>query len=650
MKALLFLLIITNIIVGQAELDKILNKIENLPDTTRINRLSDFCWTYRNQNPQQALEGGKLALKIAEENNLFGFAAKAANLIGVVYRNMGDYDTAVKYYKRAFDYAEKEKDSLQIAYSYNNIGGIFRIEGNNPLALSYILKAMKIFENLGDKKGLAFCTINIGLIYRRQENYRRALEYLYQTIKLREEIEDRPGRALALDWIAQINKDQKNIDEALKYYLEAEKEYKAINDKKGMASVWGGLADIYYQKNEKRKAFEYRMSALKTSAEIDYLEGEATNSAHIGFLYAEKGNFRNAKLYFDRALNIAESMREISVQIECYRLMVKYKELEGKFEEALEYSKRYSVLRDSVVNTEKVTLAAELEVSHLIEKAEREKLILQKDVEIAQEQRNFIIIITILVMIIAIVTYSRYREHKKAEMHLKNLNEMKDKLFSIIAHDLKNPFGVILGATEVIINEIDSLEKVELKEYINSIDTVGKQTYRLLENLLYWAGSQSGRVTFQPVELDLKKLIEEVLTNMSDLARNKSIAISFQIKTDDTLIADPEMIKTILRNLISNGIKFTPRGGNVSITVMGEGKEKIIKVKDTGIGIEDSLKEKLFTIDSITSTPGTDGEKGTGLGLMICKEFIEKHGGTISIESEPGKGTEFIISFPLKKE
>src|SRR5664280_2508512 len=235
----------------------------------------------------------------------------------------------------------------------------------------------------------------------------------------------------------------------------------------------------------------------------------------------------------------------------------------------------------------------------------------------------------------------------KMNRELHELNASKDKFFSIIAHDLKNPFSTIIGFSEILKENILSGQPAEIEESAGMINTSDVQTLKLLENLLDWANSQTGKILFNPMPLNLNELLDEEFTTLNDMAKGKNIQLKNSITDNLTIVADKNMIKTILRNLISNGIKFTHKNGKVEVKTFVKNNHLEIAVSDTGIGLTGETMEKLFRIDADLSTRGTENEKGTGLGLFLCKEFVEKHGGKIWAESIPGNGSTFKFILPF---
>ncbi len=240
------------------------------------------------------------------------------------------------------------------------------------------------------------------------------------------------------------------------------------------------------------------------------------------------------------------------------------------------------------------------------------------------------------------ITEIKDNEHKLTE-----LNATKDMFFSIIAHDLKSPFNSVIGFSEHLLELIEKKEYENIEVYANIILHSSKRAMDLLTNLFEWSQSQSGRMDLNPEFFQIVPLIEEQITLYKYIAEQKSIDIINILPPDIGINADKAMIKSLLRNLISNAIKFTPSGGKVSISAVEKQNEVIVSVSDTGVGMSKTRIDKLFSIDESYSTPGTQNEKGTGLGLILCQEFIKKNNGKIWIESEVGKGTTFHFSLPL---
>lgn len=231
---------------------------------------------------------------------------------------------------------------------------------------------------------------------------------------------------------------------------------------------------------------------------------------------------------------------------------------------------------------------------------------------------------------------------------LTELNATKDKFFSIIAHDLKNPFNTLIGFSELLLMNLENYDKDHLKEFIGIINSTSKSAYSLLENLLDWSRAQTGSLKMDPSEFNLYNVVEENVSLLKAVAEKKGIHLLNSVEKQSTAFADENMIKTVIRNFISNALKYTPKGGVVTVSSKEENGCIETTVSDTGVGISPENIGKLFRIDINFSMKGTDDETGTGLGLVLCKEFVEKNKGTIQVNSSPGKGSEFTFSLPVK--
>lgn len=238
-------------------------------------------------------------------------------------------------------------------------------------------------------------------------------------------------------------------------------------------------------------------------------------------------------------------------------------------------------------------------------------------------------------------------ELQQTQDELKQANANKDKFFSIIAHDLRGPFSGFLGLSELLTTEFDQLEKTEIVQIGESLNKAAKRVFELIENLLEWARAQMGRIEFTPVQINLQEAIDRISKIFKATANNKDISLENNVDDDIIVFADNNMLNTILRNLTSNALKYTVRGGKITYSSNAQDDNSIeINVTDTGVGMKEEVMEKLFRIDVKHSTPGTEKEQGTGLGLLLCKEFVEKHNGKISVKSVLNQGSTFTFTLP----
>ena len=264
----------------------------------------------------------------------------------------------------------------------------------------------------------------------------------------------------------------------------------------------------------------------------------------------------------------------------------------------------------------------------------------------------FIIHLVILILgIVGLLMFYRmstnyYSIVEKKNEELKQINATKDKLFSIIAHDLKAPFSIILGSAYLLKERYDRLDETKRLRFVDEISTSAKTVSELLSNTLLWARSQRDKIVIVKIDFNLGEMVMDSIAGYRSIAHNKNITYNIRIEESIMVHADYFTVKTIISNLFSNAIKFTPRTGNILIEAIRNESGVEISIADTGVGIPLDIIPTLFRVSSTYSTKGTNNESGTGLGLPICKELIEKNGGTIRVESELGKGSKFIIFLP----
>lgn len=259
----------------------------------------------------------------------------------------------------------------------------------------------------------------------------------------------------------------------------------------------------------------------------------------------------------------------------------------------------------------------------------------------------FISLLLFVLSINLIASRKKSRQIQLLNVSLKKANAEKDRFLSLLAHDLKNPFHLFLGFSEVLDDNFDLLTDEKKKHYTSKIHQMAIVTYSLLEELLIWAKIQSGQLPFQPEKLLLNLLCGSIVGDFYLMAKEKKINIHYNENEDIEIFADEHMLRTIVRNLLTNAIKFTHEGGNIFIDFINEKQWVTVSVIDTGIGLSPEVQSKLFNESVIQTTDGTNGEKGTGLGLLLCKELVEKHGGRIWFESVEGKGSNFSFTMPL---
>ncbi|MFO7842558.1 MAG: tetratricopeptide repeat-containing sensor histidine kinase, partial [Bacteroidales bacterium] len=504
-------------------------------------------------------------------------------------------------------------------------------------ALDYYLKSLEIDVNNNFSAGQASAYNNIGTAYDKKGEKRKALEYYRRALEINKELNNQEGIAIALNNIGLIQID---------------------------------LGDY-------SNAQEYLNQALKINEERNNTADIANNYNNLAKLYIEKKAYDIAKDYLKKSIKMAGTVNAKEVLIEAYEFLYNINTEQNNYKNALEYYKLYSDMNDSIFTIQSSNRIAELKIKHETENLEIENEVLKKDNKIQllelnrqKNQKKYLFAFTILILSLAILSFSRFRLKKRtssllesknnqlrqanqklreSEKNLKELNATKDKFFSIIAHDLKNPFQSLLGFSDALYTNSDELSKDEVKEYSKLIYESSQNLFNLLGNLLEWSKSQLGSTKLSPENIALNESLKEVLTLLNISAQKKQIKIETNIPEDTSVYADKNVLSTILRNLISNSIKFTKQNGKIIIDSSIQKDKITITVSDNGQGINKEDLKNLFRIDYSFSTKGTDDETGTGLGLILCKELINQSGGEIWVNSDIGKGSEFKFTLPIAK-
>lgn len=640
------LLFLLSVSVSAQSFDSLLTAIDSFPLNKQLEILRDECWNNRSKNPQYALECGKKGLEVAKRMNNKSSEAELNNFMGVIQRNLGNYVNALRFYNTALELAEEIGDSVQIAYSYNNIGGAYRLERNYTLALENIFRALRIFEKLNMPEGVAYCTINIGIIYRMQSNFDLARKYFERTIAIREEIGDEFGKAVALNQIAEIFYDQRKLDEALESYQELRKLYEALDETKGIASVIGGMGGIKYLQGKYNEAKRYRKESLRLQRQIQNAEGIVINLNQLALISAQDNLIAEGDELLDEAHRICLESNNLNLLIEHYRTRAEYNRIRGDYEEALEFYKRHTQLKDSIAIDQRIDAIAAMEAIHRVDLANKENRILTQENELRSRQNTFLLILAIVLVLFISYGITKYYQNKKLTRQLEELNATKDKFFSIIAHDLKNPFNNLLGYSEMLAQDFDEMTEEEKHEAIRDFNSSSKKLLLLVENLLDWARANIGALKFEPEYFEMKKALEDVVDLYSSNIRNKNLKVNFDMPADSKVYTDTDFFYLVARNLIHNAIKFSETNGEVKLVVKEEKNHYQIDFIDNGVGIEREKISGLFELGKSSSSDGTSNETGSGLGLILVRDLVTKWGGKIFVESEPGKGSKFSITIP----
>ncbi|MEP2669238.1 MAG: tetratricopeptide repeat-containing sensor histidine kinase [Cyclobacteriaceae bacterium] len=452
-----------------------------------------------------------------------------------------------------------------------------------------------------------------------------------------------------------------NPDSALPYCLQAA-QVPHDNDSL-LAQVYIKTATAYNSLERYDEAVSAFNQALSIYQTLQYSAAEEQAYLNLGETYLDQGEFEKALSATYKALQISKSFNYKLDELYAIELLAKIHAGLNQYDSAYFYNLQSVSLKDSLFNLEKENIRSEMEAKYETEKKEQTIVRLQqetliKDLQVQQEQqwRNNLVMLAGSLGIIAILFYSRFRNKKKAteelnqkNEELKKLNGFKDRLFTVISHDLKSPLSAFNNLTRSLADNVKNITPGEIEEYLRNLNQSSIDLSRLLNNLLEWALSQTGAITYKPEQINCKEVMEEVSTQLSSTIAERNIQLEHFVPSELAAYADRDMVIIVLRNLLSNAIKFSNKG--TVITLFAGKKDGIITlgVKDQGVGINHEDQQKLFDASADVHSVGTSTEKGTGIGLILCKDLVERNGGNIYVESKLGEGSNFYFSLPEMK-
>ena len=581
--------------------------------------------------------------------------------IGLYYLQLGNNTDALINFQLSEEIFLQLNDSTWLGKIYNNIAVAHYWLGNSIEALNYYQNALSIRTALNDLIGVSRVMNNIGLIYQEWNLYKDALGWHKKALETAYNLNHGALIAYSYSNIGQCYKNLKDYDSALKSYRTGFN-YQAQIDKQNLTNSFFSLffGEVYSKKNMVDSALYHFQKAYDYAKRINNRNRLAVANYNLGKTYLEINELDLAKEHLNESYRSSVENNYKLLEKDNLLILSKIAEKEGNISDALQYMKEANKLNDSLFNSEKIAKFTDLQVRYFTEQQNQENLLLKQqneiqEIAIRQQKLKTRILIIGGILILGILFFiSRSRERfiklsarlEKSEKELLKANAGKDKFFTLIAHDLKSPFNGLLGITEILSENFDELLPEQSKKMVMELRKSVTNVYALVEGLLNWAQIQTGKIKYRLEKTDLFNLAEKVTEQLETSAKNKNIALKQNITKNTFAVADEKSMSTVFRNLISNAIKYTKPGGVVKVEAIKKEGFIEVSVVDNGIGIPPETLKKLFTITEKVSVPGTANETGTGLGLILCKEFLEKNNGKIWAESEPGKGSRFVFTLP----
>lgn len=701
MKQQLYFIVVFCLLISLPHHVAAINKIDSLElelSTTRIDaekislslELAQLlCFT----DFDKSLYYANRALEVAEKINDNQGIVRAYYVLGRLYHTSGNYEKALAYSHLVIEKAADTSLYAVTGRAYQQIGKTYYLLGNYAQAFDNYLKSLDIFTQSRDTVDLAKTLNNIGLIHLSEKNYPKALEYFFKSLSIFKQMQATTEIANVYNNIGKTLKLRGDYQEALNYFHKSLKSNEALGRAAEIAESYQSMGVIYYEQGKYTDAYQHFKASLLIHEKSGNLHGIAIANRYIGLYYMTQNQFSEALRFLEKAYSLSQQLNSPVVIRDAAQSLSELYAKQNNFRKAYDFMVVQKQMSDSINLQASAKKLAQLDMQHEFDKQQQRQqweqqqreLLFETQLNEEKSSRYFYMGGFAIVLIFSVLlSYSfskskrankaleiekqkvqrqnvilRQQQHEIQQQHdeieqqrdqLETLNVTKDKFFSIIAHDLKNPFNALIGFTDILLtdyNEIDNDEKIQLLKIVNSSS---KETHNLLKNLLQWARSQSGTISFNPEEIDVKQLIKENIDLLQGHARSKHLVLESDMPENYAVFADRNMVTTIIRNLLSNAIKFSFPDNRIKIKTIVEYEQLGIQVIDYGTGINPKDLKKLFKIDQYHSMPGTSNEKGTGLGLIVCKEFAQKNNGNIVVESKENEGSIFTLFLPLVTE
>ncbi len=594
--------------------------------TSRFLKELAFIHLYKTRDLERAMEYLMGSLKIDEvsgqENDLIFTYLGLAN----VFQKVDDFFSSANFLEKAIQFNRTNKsEELQIILK-QNLGEVYTDMDETGKAFEQYQDILKYAQNVRYPELEAKMWMKIALLEQIDKNYTGSLNSLKNALSIQRRIKDKENEARSLHFIGRLYVLMGKHDRGMKNYKVSLNRWQEVSpNAAGLATIYSSIAELYLEDQQVEKALSNLRIALNKAQTAQNQELIKSTYQLLSITYKALGEYQKALEYQELYVALDDFMQE--------------EKADGSI---LKMQNRYTI-------NQKQSMIDDLEFNRI-----------QKEFELEEQKRskNFIVVLfmlalIILVLILAFFLLQKRNNKRLAEanskvqeqnLQLQEANATKDKFFSIIGHDLKGPLNSLTSFSSLLMHHTESLSKEEIQMLATDLDKSLKNLFALLENLLEWSRSQTGNIEFKHELFDLTAVLNNNATLLKQQAETKKIAISVKNTEPIAVKAHENSINTVIRNLLSNAIKFTPEGGKIHLAISEKDNHWVISVADNGVGMPQAVVEKIFRIDTKHSTQGTAKEKGTGLGLILCKEFVEKNGGKIWVKSEEEKGSVFAFS------
>lgn len=644
--SLSFCVLFKIIVIAQNKVDSINHVIESTDDPDKkIEALTALADQFQNPND-----------KIVFARKAYAFVEKAtnkskimaSNKLGVCHGMLGQIDSSKYYFNKSLEASLASGDSVYISSAYNGLGNLSRISANMEESLENFLLALDYANAVPHRQWYADILTNISGVYFELKNYKAALAKVLEARTIYEKLDDKQNISYSANLLAIVYRALGEFDKAYQYNQEALEMLLISNDTSQIIYNYVNTTEILIEQGEFDKAAENALKAIELAEKFGDRDPQISSLLTLSSIYFRQGKINKAKKYADIGIDVAMKYEFKSRLPNAYMMLSLIESANGNHGKSYEWLELREAVNDTIRSREINDRISELSVQYETAKKENEIERLSAEQEIRElelqqaQTRNLLLgIIAVLFILIGSITYYLYRQRIRINNKLRAVNNTKDKLFSMIAHDIKNPLSAFKAIAHALEENYKSMPEDQVDLFISQLDTTSNKLLDLLQNLLEWSITETGNLRFNPEKIKLKNIVDETTELFQGAIDAKMLDVKNEVPQQTEVYADYKMLFSIIRNLISNAIKFTQSKGHISIKTKVIDQFLEVAVSDDGRGMTNSQLENIFNKSSMTD------KDGTGLGLIICKEFVEKNGGSISVESMSGNGTTFKFTLKL---
>ncbi len=611
-------------------------------DTLRVNALNILTAEYQNINLAKAIYLAKEAERISEKINYPKGSAYSYYNQGFYYWNKGNYDSALIQCKKALSIFNAINFIEGQINCYTRIAVISERTGSYQDAIEYYFNSISLSEKYNKYELLGRIYNNIGVIYGELNDFNKALEYNYKALEIKKTLKDSFSIGISINNIGHYHLEAGNQKESYKYLNKSLEFNSKIKNSYALGTTYQNLGNLHDLLGNNDSAYVYHQKGIESILQYGS-KGQIARSYYLlcnHFLIQEK--YEDAINYGLKSKEIAFNTDEKDHLLNCFKYLYQSYAGINNYKKSYEYLLAFKELNEKLKKDENIKKLAfhEKEIEILLQK-EKTKL------EIDNYKKQRLLTLTALifsVILILLISYILYLKSKK-NTQLKAANETRDKMFKIISHDFRSPL-ISMSSTLQMIPELISKKDYETAVRLSIKDEQSvAQVLSLIDSLINWTLSQNDNIPYSPENYILYEVSKSIFDIYTPIAAYKKIELLNEISKNLNVFVDKNILNTVLRNLINNAIKFTPSNGKITVHAYEKNNRIEISVIDTGIGIKEDNFEKIFYLNK-RKEDGTQGEKGSGLGLFFCKEFVNKNKGEIWVKSELGKGSNFTFTVP----